>query len=310
MPAAPARATTRCRRADAASRRRARRRSTCTPTRRAPTASSSPPSSSPGGCDAGVRLLALTDHDTLAGYREVVAAGAVPAGPDADPRRRDQRASSPATSGCGRASCTSSASAMDPPTRRSRRPSPRQRDRRRDAVRADASRGCASSGMPIDDQVARRSTSADDDALGRPTVARALIAAGLRDERRGRVPRGSSAGAARRTCRAQGLGPVEAIEAIRGGRRAAGRWPTSARRRRSVDSCASSSTPGLGGLEVYYRSFDAATVVAVGEVARRSAWSRPAAPTTTATPARTPRRTPSCGSRPRSAAGIPAPGSA
>jgi len=28
----------------------------------------------------GVRLLALTDHDTLAGYRDVVAAAAVPAG--------------------------------------------------------------------------------------------------------------------------------------------------------------------------------------------------------------------------------------
>ena len=31
--------------------------------------------------EAGVRLLAITDHDTLAGYREVVAtAGVVPAG--------------------------------------------------------------------------------------------------------------------------------------------------------------------------------------------------------------------------------------
>src|SRR5688572_16639084 len=29
---------------------------------------------------AGVRLFALTDHDTLHGYREVTAAGAVPAG--------------------------------------------------------------------------------------------------------------------------------------------------------------------------------------------------------------------------------------
>ena len=29
---------------------------------------------------AGVRLLAITDHDTLAGVREIVAAGAVPRG--------------------------------------------------------------------------------------------------------------------------------------------------------------------------------------------------------------------------------------
>ena len=36
---------------------------------------------------------------------------------------------------------------------------------------------------------------------------------------------------------------------------------------RGPTSCASSSTPGSVGLEVYYRSFDAATVEAVGAVA-------------------------------------------
>ena len=69
-------------------------------------------------------------------------------------------------------------------------------------------------GLPIDDQVARLDPD-DDDALGRPTIARALIAAGLRDERRGRVPAAHRLGRAgvraARGPRARG----EAIEAIR-----------------------------------------------------------------------------------------------
>ena len=51
-------------------------RSICTPTRRAPMACSSPRALVRAAFDAGVRTFALTDHDTLAGYREVVASGA------------------------------------------------------------------------------------------------------------------------------------------------------------------------------------------------------------------------------------------
>ena len=97
-----------------------------------------------------------------------------------------------------------------------------------------------------------------------------------------------------------GLGPLEAIAAIR----AAAGLPVLAHFGEAaarVEVVRELVEAGLGGLEVYYRSFDVATVASVGRGrhrARRS--SRPAAPTTTATPARTPRRTPSCGSRRRS----------
>ena len=38
----------------------------------------------------GVRVFSLTDHDTLAGYRQVVADERSPGGDDARPRGRDQ----------------------------------------------------------------------------------------------------------------------------------------------------------------------------------------------------------------------------
>ena len=75
-------------------------------------------------------------------------------------------------------------------------------------------------GLPIDDQVARLDPD-DDDALGRPTIARALIAAGfatsVEDAFRRLIGWGGPAYVPR-----EGLGPREAIEAIRGRRRAAG----------------------------------------------------------------------------------------
>ena len=63
-----------------------------------------------------------------------------------------------------------------------------------------------------------------------------------------------------------GLGPVEAIEAIRD----AGGLPVLAHFSEAparVEVVRELVEAGLGGLEVYYRSFDAATVFAVGEVA-------------------------------------------
>ncbi len=63
-----------------------------------------------------------------------------------------------------------------------------------------------------------------------------------------------------------GLGPTDAIAAIR----AAGGLPVLAHFGEApsrVDVVRELAEAGLGGLEVYYRSFDTATVFAVGEVA-------------------------------------------
>ena len=241
--------------------------------------------SSRAAYDAGVRLLGLTDHDTLAGYREVVAAGAVPAGHDADPGRRDQRARDPRPRAVGGRAAHPRVRHGSRTTRRSRRPWPPS------AISAGAassgpSTGCATSAcrsMPR----SRTSIHGEDDALGRPTIARALMAAGFADERRGRL---QPAHRARRAGlrAARGPGPEEAIAVDPGGRWRARSWPTSARRRAGATSCASSSKPGLAGLEVYYRSFDA------GDRHRRRRGRHdarparlPAAPTTTATSGRT-----------------------
>ena len=161
--------------------------------------------------------------------------------------------------------------------------------------------------LPIDDQLGHLSGS-DDDALGRPTVARALIAAGhattVEDAFRRLLGWGMPAYVPR-----SGLGPVEAIEAIR----AAGGLPSLAHFSEAptrIEVVRELADAGLGGLEVYYRSFD----IGHGHRGRRGrdgarVSCRPAGATTTATPAPTPRRTRACGSRPRWPPASPAPGS-
>ena len=118
--------------------------------------------------------------------------------------------------------------------------------------------------LSIDAQVHDVSTSGDD-ALGRPTVARALVEAGhaasVDDAFRRLLGWGKPAYVPR-----SGLGPTDAIAAIR----AAGGLPVLAHFAEAparVEVVRELIEAGLGGLEVYYRAFDAATVFAVGEVA-------------------------------------------
>ena len=175
-----------------------------------------------------------------------------------------------------------------------------QRDQRRAAVRAD--RRPAARHRPADRRPGR----------GRSSTATTTRSAARRSPGRSSPPatrrasRTPSAGSSGTACPGyvprEGLGPVEAIDGHPGRRRAPGPGPLP----RGADATATSSRElvdaGLGGLEVHYRSFDRPTTDAVGDGRRgRSASSRPAAPTTTATSGRTPRRMPGCGSRRRSA---------
>ena len=119
--------------------------------------------------------------------------------------------------------------------------------------------------MPIDAQVAALEVG-DDDALGRPTIARALIAAGFAttvEDAFSRIIGHGAPGYVRR----EGLGPEAAIATIA----AAGGIPVLAHFREAptrLDVMRELVEAGLRGLEVYYRTFDAATVDAVGAVAR------------------------------------------
>ena len=138
----------------------------------------------------------------------------------------------------------------------------RGRARRRSATAAASgsrgpSTGCASSGCPIDAQVAGARRATDDDALGRPTIARALDRRRARRERRGRLQPAARARGSPPTCRARASARSRRSRpsAAAGGLAVARPLPRGADA--ASTSCASSSTPGLGGLEVYYRSFDA-----------------------------------------------------
>jgi predicted metal-dependent phosphoesterase TrpH len=210
----------------------------------------------------GVRLLSLTDHDTLAGYREVTAAGHVPPGVTLVPGV-EINAIVTRDLGLWEGELHILGFGMDPADEAFEATLASQRRRRRERFEKTVAL-LRDLDLSIDDHILDVSGS-DDDALGRPTVARALIAAGyatsVEDAFRrllgwgmpGYVPR-------------SGLGPIEAIEAIR----AAGGLPALAHFSEApvkTDVVRELADAGLGGLEVYYRSFDVATVAAVGEVA-------------------------------------------
>jgi predicted metal-dependent phosphoesterase TrpH len=212
---------------------------------------------------AGVRLLAVTDHDTLAGVREVIAGSALPAGLELLPGielnavvtdRPELRESEVHVLGLG----------VDPDDDALEATLALQRSRRRARFELMVAR-LAEIGRPIEDALETLPSTGDDDALGRPRVARAMIAKGyvatieeafsiyLSRGRPGYVPR-------------EGLGPVEAIRVIRaaGGLAVLAHFGEAPER---VEIVRELRDAGLGGLEVYYRTFDALTVEAVGRVA-------------------------------------------
>ncbi|TAJ99078.1 MAG: PHP domain-containing protein [Chloroflexota bacterium] len=212
---------------------------------------------------AGIRLLAITDHDTLAGVRDVLDAGNVPPGLELIPGielnaitadRPDLRESEVHVLGLGvDADDDELEAALALQRRRRRHRFERMVQRLRDIAR------------PIDDALEALPATGDDDALGRPRVARAMIAKGyvasVEEAFSVYLSRGRPAYVPR-----EGLGPVEAIRAIRaaGGLASLAHFSEAPQR---LDVIHELRDAGLGGLEVYYRTFDAATVEAVGRVA-------------------------------------------
>ena len=210
---------------------------------------------------AGVRLLALTDHDTLAGCRDVLTAGAVPDGLElitgieinAVVDRQDLWESELHILGFG----------MDPANDEFEAILASQRARRKErfartvAVLRDL-------GLPIDEPLAELDLR-DDDALGRPTIARALVAAGhatsVEDAFQRLVGRGCPAYVPR-----SGLGPVGAIEAIRaaGGLAALAHFREALSQREVLRELIDA---GLRALEVHYRSFNRPTTEVMAQVA-------------------------------------------
>jgi len=212
----------------------------------------------------GVRLLAITDHDTLAGVRELRLEGATPAGIEVLPGieinavvrgRPELMESEVHVLGLG----------VDPDDDELEAELARQRAARR--ARFDLMVGrLRGLGFAIDGALGELPSTDDEDALGRPRLARALIALGgatsVEDAFERWLSRGRPAYVPR-----DGLGPVEAIRAIRraGGLPSLAHFPEAPRRRAIV---AELIEAGLGGIEVYYRSFHQAWVDGVAAVAR------------------------------------------
>jgi predicted metal-dependent phosphoesterase TrpH len=212
--------------------------------------------------DVGVRLLALTDHDTLAGYREVVAADAAPPGMTLVPGV-EINAIVTRDLGLWEGELHILGFAMDPNDAAFETSLASQRARRRERFERTVAR-LRELDLSIDPQVGDLADSGDD-ALGRPIVARALIAAGHAtsvEDAFTRLLAWGKPGYVPRT----GLGPLEAIDTIR----TAGGLPVLAHFGEAparTDLVRELRDAGLGGLEVYYRAFDIDTVTAVRAVA-------------------------------------------
>ena len=211
---------------------------------------------------AGVRTLSITDHDTLAGYREVVGRGAVPPGLTLVPGV-EINALVTRDLGLWEGELHILGFGMDPDDAIFEAALRAQRDQRRLRFTRTVDR-LRAIGLPIDDQVALL-TPGIDDALGRPTIARALIAAGFAGTVEDAFTRLIGHGLPGYVPRS-GLGPPEAIAAIRraGGVAVLAHFREAPQRPEIIAELVAA---GLDGLEVHYRSFDQAAVEAVGRVA-------------------------------------------
>lgn len=211
----------------------------------------------------GVRLLAITDHDTLAGYRELRAdhGGQRSTAPLPLPLELMPGVELNAVMGDRPELIESEVHVIglgvDPDDEAFEATLQRQRDERRIRFGRMVER-LRELGLPVESALETLPAAGDEDALGRPTLARAMIAMGytesvedsfIRYLSRGRpayIPRG-------------GLGPIEAISAIRAARGVPvlAHFAEGPERR---DLLAELIDAGLQGIEVYHSSYDAPTV--------------------------------------------------
>jgi 3',5'-nucleoside bisphosphate phosphatase len=211
---------------------------------------------------AGVRLLAITDHDTLAGVRELRRDRTVPAGLEVLPGieintvvdGRDHAEGEVHVLGLG----------VDPDDDALEAALARQRDARRIRFERMVER-LRELGMPIDAALETMPATTEEDALGRPRLARALIKTGyaesIDDAFRRHLSRGRPAYVPR-----QGLGPADAIRAIRaaGGLASLAHFGEAGEHLSFVRELIEL---GLDGLEVYYRAYDQEAVADLHRIA-------------------------------------------
>jgi len=215
---------------------------------------------------AGIRLLAIADHDNLAAFRELTGSEAPvpPVGLELVPAVEINAV----TRGLGLASGDGEIHVLgigvDPDDAAFEDTLAGQRAARRRRFEAMVDR-LREIGLPIDAQIEALDLSSDD-ALGRPTIARALIAAGFADTVDDAFARIIGNGLPAYVPRT-GLEPAAAIRAIRaaGGLASLAHFPDAPEQLPLVRELIGE---GLDGLETHHRSFDPDTRAAASEVAR------------------------------------------
>ena len=211
--------------------------------------------------DAGIRLLAITDHDSLAGVRDV--RGSVPPGLTLIPGVEINAVGATGRGGAG-GEVHVLGLGVDPDDDAFEATLADQRRARRERY-DEMVRRLRELGLDLQAELDAMPATVDEDALGRPRIARAMIARGVATSIDDAFEQWLSPGRPAYVPRA-GLGPVEAISAIRaaGGIPAlAHYWPAP----EQLGTLRELKAAGLVGLEVHHRSFDAPTVAAMAEVA-------------------------------------------
>ena len=214
---------------------------------------------------AGIRLLAIADHDNLAAYRELTGpiADPLPVGLELVPAVEINAVTHGLGLDLSEGELHIVGLGVDPDDDAFEAAIAAQRGARRARFKAAVDR-LRAIGMPVEAHLAPGVLESDD-ALGRPTLARALVAAGfardvedafqqtLGDGRPGYVPR-------------TGMNPVEAIRAIRaaGGLASLAHFPEALER---LPLLRELMAEGLDGLETHHRSFGADTRAAASAAA-------------------------------------------
>ena len=211
--------------------------------------------------EAGVRTLAITDHDSLAGVREV--RGSIPAGLMLIPGVEINAVGAVGRGGAG-GEIHVLGLGVDPDDEAFEALLSEQRQARRERY-DEMVRRLAELGLDLQAELDAMPATVDEDALGRPRIARAMIARGVAESIDDAFERWLSPGRPAYVPRA-GLGPLEAIQAIRaaGGLPAlAHYWPAP----EQLGTLRQLKSDGLVGLEVHHRSFDAPMVTEMRKVA-------------------------------------------
>lgn len=201
---------------------------------------------------AGIRLLAITDHDTLAGVRDLRRSGSLPAGLEILPGiELNSVISEPVAIGEGEVHVLGLG--VDPDDDELEAALTQQRRSRR--TRFDRMIGkLRDLGMPVDAALEAMPSTDDDDALGRPRIARAMIAAGyattVEDAFMRHLSRGRPAYVPR-----LGLDAIQSIRAIRsaGGLASLAHFAEAPEHMPFLRELIAA---GLNGLEVYYRAYE------------------------------------------------------